>query len=115
MNSRMQSAEQLQFLKEVYKKNVKLERGGNTLDMMQSASSFKTEDPKAYDEYYKRELRQLNDKLRAQKRVITEAFMDAERSRISRRDGDGDEAAACSRSGTSTARSRVPRLDITAT
>jgi hypothetical protein len=83
------SAEQLQFLKEAYIKDAPVERGGHTLDLLDSLklAPFEGVSAEAFKAKHKRELARVEQRLQEQKSEFTDGFVEGERARLQARRG----------------------------
>jgi hypothetical protein len=83
------SAEQLQFLKEAYSKDAPVERGGHTLDLLDSLklAPFEGVSAKAFAAKHKRDLALVEQRLQDQKGEFTDGFVEGERARLQARRG----------------------------
>jgi hypothetical protein len=88
------SAEQLQFLKEAYSKDAPVERGGHTLDLLDSLklAPFEGVSADAFKAKHKRELARVEQRLQEQKSKFTDGFVEGERARLQARRGEAAKA-----------------------
>jgi hypothetical protein len=98
MVGRHQTAQEVNFLKEVFHKNWKQLKGGNTVDMMAANKASSALSPDEFKKYYSTELASLNKQLDQQKQILNSVFLDAERIKLKHRRGivaDTDQADSC--------------------
>ncbi len=83
------SAEQLQFLKEAYSKDAPVERGGHTLDLLDSLklAPFEGVSAHAFAAKHKRDLALVEQRLQDQKGEFSDGFVEGERARLQARRG----------------------------
>ena len=89
MPGRHHSATELAFLKESYAKHEKRAYGGHTLDLIndQLVREFQHLDLKQVGKNFRDDLKEVENKLKQQKQVLTKAFVDGENGLLAGRRG----------------------------